>query len=250
MNPACPTSNPVYPPRTIATPGVAEDSENGPRGAAGCRNRREDFDMYARSITFLAGPGTIDEGIAFVNDEAMPAVTAMDGCIGVSMICDRESGCCIITSAWSSEDAMTSSEPKLQLMRDRGAKIFGAEPSIDRWEITVVHRHAMSGEGACVRCSWFSMDPAGLSDAVGTYRMAVLPALEEMDGFCSASLMVDRATGHAVSSVTFASRDDLVTSRPAAEALRTRIADELGATVTDIREFELALAHLHVPEMA
>ena len=206
--------------------------------------------MYARSITFLAQPGTIDEGIAFVNDEAMPAVTAMEGCIGVSMICDRESGCCIITSAWSSEDARNGSESKLQPMRDRGAKIFGAEPSIDRWEISVVHRHAMSGEGACVRCAWFTMDADGLTDAIGTYRMAVLPALEEMEGFCSASLMVDRETGQAVSSVTFASRDDLVASRQAAEALRTRIADDLGATVTDTREFELALAHLHVPEMA
>lgn len=206
--------------------------------------------MYARSITFLATPGSIDEGIAFVEDEAMPAVTAMEGCIGVSMICDRESGCCIVTSAWSTEDEMTNSESRLQPMRDRGAKIFGAQPSIDRWEIAVVHRHAVSGEGACVRCAWLDMDASGLSDAIDTYRMAVLPALEEMDGFCSASLMVDRATGHAVSSVTFASRDALEATRPAAEELRTRIAAGLGATVTDIREFDLALAHLHVPEMA
>ena len=206
--------------------------------------------MYARSSTFLAQPGSIDEGIAYVQDEVMPAAMAVDGCIGLSMICDRDSGCCIATSAWSTEEAMTSSDQMMQPMRDRGAEIFGAEPSIDRWEIAVVHRHAVSGEGACVRCAWLTMDADGLTDAIGTYRMAVLPALEEMEGFCSASLMVDRATGHAVSSVTFASRDDLVASRRAAEALRTRIADELGATVTDIREFELALAHLHVPEMA
>jgi len=41
----------------------------------------------------------------------------------------------------------------------------------------------------------------------------------------------------------------MVASRTAAEALRTRTAEDVGATVTDIHEFELALAHLHVPEM-
>jgi len=94
------------------------------------------------------------------------------------------------------------------------------------------------------------MDAAGINHAIETYRMATLPALEEMDGFCSASLMVDRATGRAVSSATFTSLDAMVASRSAAQELRSRIAEDVGATVTDIHEFELALAHLHVPEMA
>lgn len=206
--------------------------------------------VYARTSTFQAQPGSIDEGIAYVRDEVMPAAMAMDGCIGLSMICDRDSGTCIATSAWSTEDAMTGSEQMMQPMRERGAEIFGAEASLDRWEIGVLHRHAASGEGACVRCTWLSMDAAALTNAIETYRMATLPALEEMDGFCSASLMVDHAMGRAVSTVTFTSHDAMVSSRPSAESLRMRFANDVGATVTDIHEFELALAHLHVPEMA
>lgn len=206
--------------------------------------------MYARSTTFLARPGSIDEGIAFVRDEVMPAAMAMDGCIGLSMICDRDSGRCITTTAWSTEESMSSSEQMVQPLREKGAEMFGAEPSVNRWEIAVLHRHAMSGEGACVRCTWLSMDPAGAQHAIDTYRMAALPAMEDMDGMCSASLMVDRDSGRAVSSVTYASREAMVASRSAAESLRTRIAEEVGATVTDIGEFELSLAHLHVPEMA
>ncbi len=206
--------------------------------------------MFARSTTFQARPGSIDEGIAFVQNEVMSAAMAIEGCIGLSMICDRESGRCIATSAWSTQDAMDSSEPKMAPIRERGSEIFGSQPTVDRWEIAVVHRHAVSGEGACVRCTWLAMDPAGVKDAVETYRMAVLPALEEMNGFCSASLMVDRVTGRAVSSATFTSRDAMVASRAAAETVRSRTAQDIGATVTDIREFELALAHLHVPEMA
>lgn len=206
--------------------------------------------MYARSVTYEAQPGSIDEGIAYVQDEVIPAAMAIDGCIGMSMICDRDSGRCIATSAWSTKEAMTDSQQAMQPMRQRGAEILGAEPSISRWEIAVLHRHTITGEGACVRCTWLSMDADGLTNAIETYRMATLPALEEMDGFCSASLMVDRDSGRAVSSTTFNSSDAMIASRPAAEALRTRIADDVGATVTDVHEFELALAHLHVPEMA
>ena len=220
-----------------------------PAAPPGHRNEEKGNAVYARSSTFLAQPGSIDEGIAYVQDEVMPAAMAEDGCIGMSMICDRDSGCCIATSAWSTEEAMSSSEQKMQPMRQRGAEIFGVEPTVDRWEIAVLHRHAMSGEGACVRCTWFSMDADGLAHAIDTYRMATMPALEEMDGFCSASLMVDRASGRAVSSATFASREAMVASRSAAEGLRTRAAEQFGATVADIREFDLALAHLHVPEM-
>ena len=205
--------------------------------------------VYARSTTFQAQPGSIDEGIAFVQNEVMSAAMAMEGCIGLSMICDRESGQCIATSAWSTEDAMSSSEQRMGPIRQRGAEIFGAQPQVDLWEIAVLHRHAASGEGACVRCTWLSMDAAGLNHAIETYRMATLPALEQLDGFCSASLMVDRTTGRAVSSATFTTRDAIVASRSAADALRSRTAEDVGATVTDIHEFELALAHLHVPEM-
>ena len=39
----------------------------------------------------------------------MPALAAMDGYIGLSMLVDRESGRCIATSAWETEDALRTS---------------------------------------------------------------------------------------------------------------------------------------------
>lgn len=46
--------------------------------------------------------------------------------------------------------------------------------------------------------------------AVGTYRMVTLPAMENLERVCSASLFVDRQLGRAVSSVT----DDTPGLRP------------------------------------
>jgi hypothetical protein len=80
--------------------------------------------------------------------------------------------------------------------------------------------------------------------------MAVLPRLEEMDGFCSSSLMIDRDAGRVVGTVVFESRAALEASRDAAQSIRERVASELGATVDKIEEMEMAFAHLHVPEMA
>jgi hypothetical protein len=94
------------------------------------------------------------------------------------------------------------------------------------------------------------MDPSRINNTMETFRMTTVPSFEEMEGFCSASLMVDRATGRAVATTTFESREAMVASRAAAQALRTRTVDAIGATIVEVAEFDLALAHLHVPEMA
>jgi hypothetical protein len=61
---------------------------------------------------------------------------------------------------------------------------------------------------------------------------------------------MDRSSGRAVSSTTFDSRDAMERNREQAKELRNTRTRELGADVLDVGEFELALAHLRVPEMA
>jgi hypothetical protein len=77
-----------------------------------------------------------------------------------------------------------------------------------------------------------------------------LPALEKLEGFCSASLLINRSTGRAVSSSTFDSREAMERNRDRATELRNARTRELGADILDVGEFELAIAHLRVPEMA
>ena len=94
------------------------------------------------------------------------------------------------------------------------------------------------------------MDPAAIDRAVDVYKMASLPAMEELDGFCSASLLVDRASGRAVSTATYDSREAMHRNRERADAVRSAGSLETGAEVLQVCEFELAIAHLRVPEMA
>lgn len=206
--------------------------------------------MYARSTTVEAQPESIDAGIAYVCDEVMPALEGTDGCIGLSLLVDRESGRCIVTSAWQSEEAMRASEEQIAPIRDRAAETFRGGASVARWEIAVMRRDHPSADGACVRATWFKVPNGQMDRAVELYRESVLPAIEEIEGFCSASLMIDRSSGRAVSSTVFDSSETMDRSREQARSLRAARLRELGADVIDVGEFELALAHLRVPELA
>ena len=206
--------------------------------------------MYARSTTIQAQPSSIDAGIAHVRDEVMPALRDMAGCIGISLLVNRQSGRCIVTTAWETDEAMRASLDLVAPIRDRAAQMFGGTPSIDQWEIAAMHRDHRSADGACVRATWFKVPNGQMDRSVELYRDSVLPALEKLDGFCSASLMIDRSSGRAVSSAVFDSREAMDRSREQARSLRTARLRELGADQLDVGEFELALAHLRVPELA
>lgn len=205
--------------------------------------------MYARSTMFMARPESIDAGIAQVRDEVMPMVQEMEGCVGLSMMVDRESGRCITTTAWQSAEAMRATDETLQPVRERlGETIGGGTPEVQEWEIAVLHRDHKSADGACVRATWVQIDPANIDRAIDVYKVATLPRTEELDGFCSASLLVDRSSGRAVSSVTYDSLEAMERNREAASAMRSATTKDAGAEVLDVGEFELALAHLRVPE--
>ncbi|OBH90784.1 hypothetical protein [Mycobacterium sp. E2733] len=206
--------------------------------------------MYARSTTIQAQPLSVDIGIAHVRDVVMPALTEIDGCLGLSLLVDRQSGTCIATSSWDSIDAMRASAERVAPIRDQAALMFDGSARVEEWDIASLHRDHPSGQGACVRATWLKVVPDQLSRSLDFYRMSVLPEMEDLDGFCSASLLVDHpACRRAVSCSTFDSMDAMARNRDRATELRSRRVRELGAEVVDVAEFELAIAHLRVPEL-
>ncbi|HEX2283535.1 MAG TPA: hypothetical protein VHI10_01710 [Mycobacterium sp.] len=207
--------------------------------------------MYARTTTIQAQTSSIDDGIAHVRDEIMPAVQEIDGCVGMSLLVDRESGRCIATTAWETEDAMRASAEKASQLRDRANQRFGGSvENVEEWEIALLHRDHRSREGACVRSVWIQGDPGQADRNIDFFKTSVLPSLEELEGFCSTSLLIDRSSGRAVASTTFDSREAMERNRDQAKSLRDQRTREMGVEVRDVGEFELAIAHLRVPEMA
>jgi heme-degrading monooxygenase HmoA len=207
--------------------------------------------VYARSTTIRGNPQSIDAGTDYVRDEMMPAVRGMDGCVGLSMLADRESGTCIVTTSWRDRESMQASAEGVRPMRDRAIQVFGdAEYEVHEWEVSAMHRRHEAHHGACARVTWIRGEPDAMERAIDAFRMSLMPRLDDLAGFCSVSLMTHPAEGMAVSAVTYDSREDMVENRESARALREEFATGMGLAVTDVREFDLVLAHLRVPETA
>lgn len=207
--------------------------------------------MYARSNTIQATPQSIDAGLAQVTDEVMPAIATMPGFIGVSMLADRESGRCIVTTSWDSEESMRASEEAVRGLRTNAQQAMGAgDTQVDRWEIAMMHRAHGAHDGACARVIWTEGDPARADETLSTFRMAMLPRIEELPGFCSLSLLVDRQTGRGAMTVTYDSREDMQRAADAGRAMREEFTNSQGMRTTDMADFDVLLHHLRVPEMA
>ena len=205
--------------------------------------------MYARSTSITGNPDTIDACISFLRDEVMPAVTAMDGCMGLSLLANRDSGRCIATTSWTSEEAMRATEREVSPLRDRASEIMGADATVQEWEIAVMHREHDAREGSWCRVTWLRSEPSEIDSTVDFYKETVLTQLETTDEFCSASMLVNRETGECCGTARFESRAALDATRDMAKAMREQRSGMGTVEFTDIDECELVIAHLRVPEL-
>ncbi|RJS47403.1 antibiotic biosynthesis monooxygenase [Nocardioides cavernaquae] len=205
--------------------------------------------MFARSTTIQGEPSQLDAGIAYVRDDVYPMLQHMDGCLGLSLMVDREQGTCIATTSWQDEEALHGSFEDLAAVRSRATEIMGGKRQVEEWEIAAMHRDHLSAPGSCARAVWLRTNQTDLDHGIGIYRDVLLPMLRELPGFCSASLLVNRDTQRACATTSFASMETMAASREQAWAIRERGVRDAGVDVIDAAEFELVMAHLRVPSL-
>ena len=203
--------------------------------------------MFARSVTISgADISTIDQGIGYVRDDVMPELMQL-GCIGMSLVVDRTSGHVIVTTSWDTREARDVSSEVMAPYRMKVADMLGGEVSLAHWEVALMHRDHEAFDLAACRISWaHTSDIDGLLER---YRSMTLPVISEAMGFCSASMFVDRDRGTVCGTTTFDSRATMEASRARADANRARTQGAYDVVYTDVREFDLVLAHLRVPEL-
>jgi quinol monooxygenase YgiN len=204
--------------------------------------------MYARTTTLRGNPQSVDDLIATVRDEVLPGLMQLEGCVGLSLLVDPDAGRAIATSAWETEGAMRASADAARPLRDRAAQAFGGAPEISEWEIAVLHRAHRIGDGACARVVWTRTAPGNLDAVIGAYRDSLMPWWEQTEGFCSNSFLVDRQEGRCSSTVVFESREAMAHTRDQFTTLREEFVTTRGMEIIEVAEFDVALAHLRVPE--
>lgn len=205
--------------------------------------------MHARSTSIMGDSSQVDACIRYVRDDVMPTVTAMDGCLGLSLLVNRETGRCIATTSWMSEGAMQATDGVVSPLRERASELMAGEATVDEWEIAVMHREHDAQEGSWCRVTWLRCEPSEMESTIDFFRDSVLARMEGTDGFCSASFMVNRMTGVCCGTTRFDTRADLEATREMAGGLRDERSRMGGVQFIDVDECELAIAHLRVPEL-
>jgi|1185.fasta_scaffold81540_1 quinol monooxygenase YgiN len=206
--------------------------------------------MHARSTTFRGDPGAIADGIAHVQDEVLPAVRQMDGCIGLSMLVDRHTGRCIVTTSWDDAEAMHRSAEAIGSIREtiRTVHALEDETEVVEWEVGVLHRVREAPDGAAGRVI-YTKGPLGETDRIiDGFRANIVPRIHDLAGFCSVSLLVHRETGRCAITTVYEDRQTMNRAKGQAQAMREEFTEHMGMHVTEVAEFDVPLAHLRVPE--
>jgi hypothetical protein len=87
-----------------------------------------------------------------------------------------------------------------------------------------------------------------MDDLLSTFRMTIMPKMEELPGFASCNMMVDRGSGSMALAITYDSADAMRQADDRAAALRSESKAAMGWEIDEMAEFDLVLAHLGVPE--
>jgi hypothetical protein len=144
---------------------------------------------------------------------------------------------------------MRATEGQVAALRSRGAEVMAAEIEVREWEIAVMHREHDAREGSWCRVTWSTCPPEDIESTLDFFRDTVMARLEEFEGFCSASMLVDRETGQCCGTARFDTRADLEATREMAQGMRDQRSRESNVEFGDVEELELVIAHLRVPEL-
>ena len=190
--------------------------------------------MYARSTSLQARASSMDAGIwTCPRTKYCPTVQAMAGLR--RPVDDGRPQVRAGASSPAPGNRRTRCGPAMRPiapLRERAGKLLGGSPVRrgmgDRRSCTATTIRTRAPAFASSGCT-ATADRRRSTAASTCSRMATLPTLERFDGFCSASLFVDRMSGcGAVTSATYDSRQAMEASRDAAMQLRKQAARDAG----------------------
>ena len=119
---------------------------------------------------------------------------------------------------------MRASEEGVRDSRAGAARLAGGEPEVQRWEMAIMHRVHDAPEGAGTRVTWVESDPTEMDHFLDAVREDAIPKLEQLPGFCSISVLVDRQSSQRAVVTTYESREAMRDAATRATAIREGVA--------------------------
>jgi hypothetical protein len=195
--------------------------------------------LHVRFNFITADPQRLGESIRFIESEVRPQVDSQPGSLGTALYVDPEPGLAILESFWASDNAMAASEHAVTPSRREAVKRAAGTVSVERYEVPVFEIGAPVRSGAGLRLTRMDVEPSQVEDAVEGYGDTAVPWLAESKGFCSALLLMDPDTGHAISETVWRDREALVESRSLAASVRADTVSATGCVIRAVEEYGL-----------
>lgn len=152
--------------------------------------------MYARLNIIYGEKSKTDRGIDRIETTNRGAVEAATGNRGLTTLVDRQAGVIVAMSYW--DEPLSSSGAVLTRTRQDAVDAVDGDLVAESFEVAVAERRSTPPPGAVVRMARLRLEPSRIADGIAFVQAQVLPALHDGQGFCSAELLVDRATGDGV----------------------------------------------------
>ena len=175
--------------------------------------------MHNRVLTFT-GAKNIDDGVAFVRDNAVPVLQEQKGYRGTTASADRDGEVLGILSLWETEAARDASFGPLAELRQQGLDVVGGELTVESFEQLVEEMKSPPTAGSALMVTRISMDPAKIDENLGFFKSEVVPRISAAPGFLALRNMLDRKTGRGLVGSAWADQDAMKQAAAQAEARR------------------------------
>jgi hypothetical protein len=198
--------------------------------------------MYTRLLTFT-GATSIDAGVDYVRERALPILEAQHGFRGISASADRTGNLMSILSLWDTEADRSASDSALGKARDEALKIVGGSLEIENFEEVVQVITKPPVAGCVLNVVRVRMEPESVEGQIAWFKESIVPMITSQQGFCALRNMVDRTSGRALSGSIFEDKKSAEASLAAIPERRSA-AEERGVTFESIDQREILLSQI------
>ena len=150
--------------------------------------------MYTRLLTFT-GATSIDAGVNYVREKALPILEAQHGFRGVSASADRAGNLMSILSLWETEADRSASDSALGKAREEALKLVGGSLEIENFEEVVQVITKPPGAGCVLNVVRVRMEPGSIESNTAWFKEAIVPQITSQQGFCALRNMVAGSPG-------------------------------------------------------
>jgi quinol monooxygenase YgiN len=207
----------------------------------------EDAMMQIRLSRIAAEPSALDGCLAYIEDEARPALEILRGSLGISVLADREEGAAIFGSVWASSHLMSASEETEAPLRSELAKRAGGPVTAEEYEIAVFLQEAQPQSGQAVRLTRIQVKPSQALDVIEVVGDIAVPSLAETSGFCGALLFADPESGRLISQTVWQDPQARTAAPSVAAIIRAEVPDEAGSEIRAVADYSLVFSSIREP---